>query len=421
MHQDFDRSRKDENKDHPFSPENLAALSDEQLRDLQEHVGESLQNLEEIAKQLSQLKECPPEVISKLTDVFDRPTENSSRHDAAPHGREDGIRDSHTHRSSSLDSKLLWRCATAVGAVAMVVLLAGKAPEKDSVEQGQTSSSADRAEHLAKGAPSRVPPSALVVKGDAPRFSDIDLSKIAQSAGIHSLSLREVKSTRQISYNGEYAPASPSSAIHLVIASLTLQELSKPSPQLSLGQVLSPVTRDIAADGVAVGTAYTVRDALTLMLRDGNNTAANLLVRALGGPEIFNVRAKNLGYEGTGFFNYLGVPNENRSTPVVHYNRSNLVDLSEAMATLFSNETEAGEVARTALANAPDNVAYPRSIAHQSAYHPSVVGEVGVVEVRGRLYVVGLFVETGGLKEKSAQRHLIQNVLNSVVDAIDRA
>lgn len=396
MHQEFNRGRSSSHEENSQSPlrEDLETLTNEQLSELRDHFGSSLEQLEKIAEQL--FGESQPSSHQEFRE---------------------GIRENHTSKPTSPDPKLLWRCVTAVGAVGMVVLLSGKGGDLPS-EQAATqphSSRTPAVEKLIQNPPSAEAPSA------PPQFSEINLQQIASQMGVHSLSLREIESGRQLSYRGDYSPVSPSSSIHLVIASLVLHELDRPSPRFGLDQVLSPVTRDIAADGVATGTAYTVRDALTLMLRDGNNTAANLLVRALGGPDKFNARAAGLGFEGTGFFNYLSVPDAHRSAPVKHFNKSNLVDLSEAMATIFNNGTEAGQVAQNALRSASHGLRYSNSIAHRAAYHPAVLGEVGVVEVRGRLYVVGAFVETGSVKGIKAQKVVLEHVLESVVDALERA
>jgi len=402
MHQEFNRGRSSGPQENSQSPtrEDLEALSNEQLSELREHFGSSLEQLEKIAEQLFD------ESMGSSRPEFD-----------------EGIRETHTYKAAASDQKFLWRCVTAVGAVGMVVLLQSKVPIKGSMEQAALqphTPGTPPVEKLIQTPPAVETPGAATATA-APHFSDINLQRIANQMGVHSLSLREVTSGRQLSYRGDYSPASPSSTIHLVIASLVLHELGRPTPRFGLDQVLSPVTKEIAADGVAVGTAYTVRDALTLMLRDGSNTAANLLVRALGGPEQFNNRAVGLGFESTRFFNYLSVPNAYRSAPVRHYNKSNLTDLSEAMAAIFTNGTEAGQVAQDALKNAPHGLRYSNSVAHRPGYHPAVLGEVGVVEVRGRLYVVGAFVETGNVNGIGAQKVVLQHVMESVVDALERA
>lgn len=403
MHQEFDKGPSSFNDEtaHLPSRDDLEALSDQQLQELCEHFGSSLEQLENLAQQL-----------------FDARTSlNAESLDLDLPQFKDGIQDEHISPIQTADQKNFWRCITAVGAAGMVMLLNAKVPNKPPFDTSNVYPAGENIEQpIGQGASSQ-PASPTA----PPKFSDINLAKIAHDTGVHSLSIREVSSGRQLSYRGDYEPVSPSSTIQLVIASLVLQELAKPAPRFTLDTVLPPVTSDIAADGVPVGTAYSVRDALTLMLRDGSNTASNLLVRSLGGPDVFNTRAVSLGFQSTRFFNYLSVPNDKRTMPVRAYNSSNLVDLSAAMATIFSNETEAGQIAQGALKNASFGLKYPNSVAHRAGYHPSSLGEVGVVEVRGRLYVVGAFVQTSEIKGVKSQKLVLEDVMKSVVTALERA
>lgn len=240
----------------------------------------------------------------------------------------------------------------------------------------------------------------------------IDLEGIARRSKVQSLSVREVRSSEFRAYRGNESPVSPASTIKLVVAELVVREIK--TGAMGLEDLLPLATKQILPEGNKEGTQYSVRQALTLMLRDSDNEATNVLVKALGGTgPAFDAKARAAGYSDTRFVDYLSITDRVSSN-----NRSTLQDLSTAMARIFLDESECGEVMQEALRASSHNFGYSNVIAHKWGENSRVSGDVGLVRIRDRDHIVGAFAESEVLNTKTQRREAVRVAIQAVIDQL---
>lgn len=249
-------------------------------------------------------------------------------------------------------------------------------------------------------------------------LASLPLQEIAKEEGLQSLLVKDLESGKTFHFNGAQSPIHTASTLKLVIAKLVIDKVNSGDPSFTLDTVLPPVTEEVKGreDG-EMGYRYSVRQALTDMLERSHNTPTNVLVRALGGRGApFTAQAAKAGFPSAEFPNYF-------STDIGRVNKNHhgtLVDISRALELIFKDGSEAGKIAQRALMQAERDYKYPNQIAHKAGDNSKVLGEVGVVEVKGRRFIVGAFAETATLGE-DARRPAISQGLTKVVSKLSQS
>jgi tape measure domain-containing protein len=204
-------------------------------------------------------------------------------------------------------------------------------------------------------------------------------------------------------YNGGINPASPASTIKLIIGDLATDKLN-PDQKLT-------VNRNAVAeyeDKFKAGQSYSVRQLLTEMLKESNNTAANALIQGLGGFGAVNSMAKSKGYRNSSINNFLS-PTSGNSTGTPNKITAN--DATKAMADLLNDRSAGGQIASNALRQTR-NFRYSGEAGGKIGNNSKVIGNVGIVNINGSEYIVTAYANVDG--NKTSNRKLITNATNEI-------
>lgn len=287
-----------------------------------------------------------------------------------------------------LDQKIAPITAFVLAALASVSFEVNKPVVMDLLARGRSA-----LEHTVKEKEIAPSPQKLNLAG-------LTLSDIAKEEKLQSLIIRDLSTGEIAHVRGTASPIHTASTLKLVIARAVIERVKK-DPSFTLDTVLPPVTEEVrATDDGELGRRFSVKEALTLMLKDSHNTASNVLVRSLGGRgEAFEKRAKEVGCSSCKFPNYYSTSGGRvNGAP-----QANLVDLSAAMASIFADQSEAAKIAQRALIASEKDFTYPHQRAHKIGENSKVLGDIGLVEIGGRRFVIGGFVETRSVAEKARE------------------
>ena len=243
----------------------------------------------------------------------------------------------------------------------------------------------------------------------------LDLENIAKEVGMQSLVVKDIESGNTDSYNGNQAPASPASAIKIVVAHVLLDEIEKGN--ISLSESLT-MTTDIFTDkekddGVTLGSTVSVEKALKEMLQRSSNDYTNVLVKKLGGPSSFNSKASSLGYGATKFNNYLSLPDA-----TVGSNTSNANNITKAMEAVYFGSGTGYGIAQEALRTAKDKFDHSNRVANKIAANTKVIGNTAVVEIEGKNYIITGFANHDGVINGYPNDKYINESFQKVIDAL---
>ncbi len=214
-----------------------------------------------------------------------------------------------------------------------------------------------------------------------PSSTSISLDSVVKKYGLQSVQVQELDGGTLGTYQADTPPATPASTMKLVIADTLLQN------SVDLSQTV-PVTADLWYDGTnTLGVSQiTLHDALVQMLSVSDNTAANVLMKALGGPTGFTKAASAQGYTHTIVKGYYDPSNDGK-------NQSTISDEVAAMNHLYVDNGSDYGVAQAALRSAAqnDNNYNVSDEANKWAGTTDVAGNVGVFNINGHRYIIGLY------------------------------
>jgi beta-lactamase class A len=248
----------------------------------------------------------------------------------------------------------------------------------------------------------------------ASRRPTLNLTDIVEKYHLHSVSVQELSTGESLgSHRATTPPISPASTIKLPIALLALEKIRK-------GELTQLGSSDgITAEHEAkLPSQLTPLEAVQRMLRDSNNTATNMLVQSMGGPEKVTQELRRMGFSQTTFANYLSLPNAQVSA----LNQSSAAEVNEAMRRLFNDPSREGRLARQWLTEAANHPDHPyeisRRVADKWGGNSKVWGDAAIIEVDGKRYAVSLYVETRSGGKRSKQH--VEDAMNEIVKRLEK-
>jgi Beta-lactamase enzyme family len=225
--------------------------------------------------------------------------------------------------------------------------------------------------------------------------------------GIQSLLVQQLVRDRYLtSYNIDRPPASPASTIKLIVARVLQSEVQQGN--LSLNTQVR-IRGDLVASGNrnSIGDYISVRQLLINMLRSSSNTAANLLIKRMGGLNRVSLIARRLGYRDTYIRNYISIDKQS-TLP----NESTVRNTTQAIKDLWLRTDAVSTTAKYALRNADVKFGYPGEIAAKIGNNSEVTGNVGIVRIRGVSYAIGIYINRA---DGSQSRRVVSAALREIV------
>ena len=242
---------------------------------------------------------------------------------------------------------------------------------------------------------------------------ELDLAAIAKKYDLHSIIVTKVNGEEVAEYHSSNAPSSPASTMKLIIADVLLRQnglnLNKRVPITRALYYSNPNTDPLK------GSSTTLKVALTKMLEESSDVGANVLIKYLGGVSGFTDKAKAAGYEDTEVKSLYSDPVRGGG------NTSTIADQAKAMSHLQSTKGSEYDVARKASSNAAktDNKFKVASEANKWGGTSKVAGNVGVFNINGAKYIVGLYHEGGSWEDDPAQKS-IHDGTGAIVEALGK-
>ena len=123
---------------------------------------------------------------------------------------------------------------------------------------------------------------------------------------------------------------------------------------------------------------------MTAMLSKSSNTAANALMRHLGGPAGFTSKAHEAGYTHTDVVGYYQPSNDGK-------NKSTVSDQVQAMETIFSSNKDKYKTAQGAFENGLNYYHVPGVSAVKAGWTSTVASNVALYKVGSKQYIIGLY------------------------------
>lgn len=144
-----------------------------------------------------------------------------------------------------------------------------------------------------------------------------------------------------------------------------------------------------------VGTQFSALETAEYMITISDNTATNMLIDRLGGPEKLNQRFQSWGLKNTALRNPL--PDlEGTNTISPQDMAALMLKLSDETLLKSSSRTQALSILRQTVTNTllPQGLDKDAKIAHKTGDIGSVVGDIGLIEMpNGQRYVAAILVE----------------------------
>lgn len=239
---------------------------------------------------------------------------------------------------------------------------------------------------------------------DTRQSSNINFAHIAKNNNLQSILVSDLKGNQIGEYNSNKSPASPASTIKLIIGDIVTDRLN---PNLSVSVNKSAIAEN---SNYKEGQILSVKELLTRMLKDSDNTAANVLIQSLGGLQSTNRFIKNKGYSGTELNNLLSIPNKTGFG-----NKSTAQDVTKAILNLINNESEGGKISENALRQTR-NFNYQGERGGKIGNNSRVIGNVGIISIDGKEYIVTEYANVNGNTSKN--KKLITNSTNEIRQAL---
>jgi tape measure domain-containing protein len=225
---------------------------------------------------------------------------------------------------------------------------------------------------------------------------------------IQSVLVQEVGGKTVYSKNAQTPPASPASTIKVIIADLIAKEIT--SRKLSLKDAIAIKLPLVDPHGqLKANQVKTVEQLVQLMLEKSDNTATNVLIDRLGGLTKATELARKEGYKNTTISRYLNIPGS--GTP----NISTAQDVTLAMQSLIKNQNPASQLAEQSLRQTR-NFKYNNEIGGKIGNNSKVIGNVGLVNINGKEYIVTAYANING--NQLNNRKIITNATNAISQSI---
>ena len=225
---------------------------------------------------------------------------------------------------------------------------------------------------------------------------------------IQSVLVQEVGGKTVYSKNAQTPPASPASTIKVIIADLIAKEIT--SGKLSLKDAIAIKSPLVDPHGqLKANQVRTVEQLIQLMLEKSDNTATNVLIDQLGGLTRATELAKKEGYKNTTISRYLNIPGS--GTP----NISTAQDVTLAMQSLIKDQNPASQLAEQSLRQTR-NFKYNNEIGGKIGNNSKVIGNVGLVNINGKEYIVTAYANING--NQLNNRTIITNATNAISQSI---
>jgi tape measure domain-containing protein len=225
---------------------------------------------------------------------------------------------------------------------------------------------------------------------------------------IQSVLVQEVGGKTVYSKNAQTPPASPASTIKVIIADLIAKEIT--SGKLSLKDAIAIKLPLVDPHGqLKANQVKTVEQLVQLMLEKSDNTATNVLIDRLGGLTKATELARKEGYKNTTISRYLNIPGS--GTP----NISTAQDVTSAMQSLIKNQNPASQLAEQSLRQTR-NFKYNNEIGGKIGNNSKVIGNVGLVNINGKEYIVTAYANING--NQLNNRKIITNATNAISQSI---
>jgi tape measure domain-containing protein len=240
--------------------------------------------------------------------------------------------------------------------------------------------------------------------------SKLNTKSIAQSNNLHSLLIQDIASGQTVGgYNSLSSPKSPASTIKVIVADLLINAVKE--GRIDAAKQLTLKQNEIAeGSSLKSGQKISVSEALTKMLKDSDNTSTNALINLLGGTKNVTRLANQSGYKNTSIGNLLSIPGSkgfsNISTPE---------DLSSAMVRILKDPSAIAQTAENALRQTR-NFKFQGEAGGKIGNNSKIIGNVGIVSINGKEYVVTAFAEANG--NIDSNKDIIRKATNDVVGAI---
>lgn len=209
----------------------------------------------------------------------------------------------------------------------------------------------------------------------------VNVKKIVDKYKLQSAQVSQLNGKVLGSENADSPPVTPASTMKLVIADSALQA------NIDTGRIMS-VSSDVLYDGTNdLGvSSITIGKALEATLSRSSNVGANVLIKALGGVSEFTRKAHSYGYEHTNVLGYYSTSSRGK-------NKSTISDQVDAMNHIFGRQGSGYKLAQGALREAAnsDNHYGVSSEANKWAGTSEVAGNVGLFDIRGKKFIIGLY------------------------------
>ncbi|MGB3205179.1 MAG: serine hydrolase [Crinalium sp.] len=237
----------------------------------------------------------------------------------------------------------------------------------------------------------------------------LSIQDIASRYNLQSLLVQNLATGEKAGFNTSAPPASAASTVKLIAAKLVADQVT--AGELKLNQSVD-INRNIVGQGdeAMLNRKYSIQELLTRMLRDSNNTAFNALITSLGGTKQATQLAQKAGFSNTRINNLLNRPNTKGK------NQITVNDAVTAMSSLWKGKDQVSQISRSALRNSNNLFKYEGEVAGKIGNNSSVLGNIGVSNIDGQDYILGLYANINGNVTKN--RKIIRDASQSVVDRI---
>jgi muramidase (phage lysozyme)/beta-lactamase class A len=239
-----------------------------------------------------------------------------------------------------------------------------------------------------------------------------DASNIVSKNKLQSLVVQELSTGRLLgSINSNVSPVSSASTVKLIVADLMTDVINQGTATLQETLTIKPGE---VAQWSAInksGQKRRISELLTQMIVKSDNTAANVLINRLGGLDKLNQLAAAKGYTNTKFNKYFLLPGEDTKKG----NVSTAGDITSAARELLVTNSPSDKLAADALRKTR-NFKYQGEVGGKIGNNSKIIGNVGVVSINGKLYLVTAFANTNG--NDLTNRKFITNATNDVVKQI---
>ena len=239
-----------------------------------------------------------------------------------------------------------------------------------------------------------------------------DASNIVSKNKLQSLVVQELSTGRLLgSINSNVSPVSSASTVKLIVADLITDAINQGTATLQETLTIKPgeVAQWSAIN--KAGQKRKISELLTQMIVKSDNTAANVLINRLGGLDKLNQLAAAKGYANTKFNKYFLLPGEDTKKG----NVSTAGDVTSAARELLVTNSPSDKLAADAL-KTTRNFKYQGEVGGKIGNNSKIIGNVGVVNINGKLYLVTAFANTNG--NELTNRKFITNATNDVVKQI---